>query len=146
MPTTFQPVRIEGDKELLAALQKLSRALSEKVQVKAIRKGAFPIKREMKARAPEKSELLKKSIIIRKASKRVSRDAAVGIGPSKDAPHGHLVEFGTEPRRHKSGKSTGQMPAHPFMRTAFDAKKDEAQERMGKAIWAEIEKAVKKLA
>jgi|GEM_PF-2677787 hypothetical protein len=36
------------------------------------------------------------------------------------APHQHLVEFGTAPRHHKSGKSVGAMPASGFFRASID--------------------------
>ena len=36
------------------------------------------------------------------------------------APHQHLVEFGTGPRRHASGKSVGTMPASGFFRKSID--------------------------
>ncbi len=36
------------------------------------------------------------------------------------APHQHIVEFGTGPRYHKSGKSVGAMPANPFFRKSLE--------------------------
>ena len=43
----------------------------------------------------------------------------VGISHAK-APHAHIVEFGTGPRYHASGKYVGQMPANPFFRRSID--------------------------
>ena len=43
----------------------------------------------------------------------------VGINYRK-APHQHLVEFGSGPRYHASGKYVGQMPAQPFFRQSID--------------------------
>ena len=43
----------------------------------------------------------------------------VGVNYNK-APHAHLVEFGTGPRYHASGKYVGQMPAQPFFRRSID--------------------------
>lgn len=60
------------------------------------------------------------------------------------APHAHLVEFGTDPRFHKStGKSTGTMPAHPFVRPAWDSKSLEALGTIKTVLTAEVMKAAK---
>lgn len=86
-------------------------------------------------------------------SKRPGPDAVrafVGPNYSKGsdgyAPHAHLVEFGTGPRFHKSGKFVGEAPAQPFMRPAFDARRMTFIERWGEAVWEEIDKAQKRLA
>lgn len=42
------------------------------------------------------------------------------ISPAK---YGHLVEFGSRARSWKSGKSTGTMPAHPFMIPAAESER-----------------------
>jgi hypothetical protein len=42
------------------------------------------------------------------------------ISPAK---YGHLVEFGSRARAWKSGKSTGSMPAHPFMIPAAESER-----------------------
>lgn len=35
------------------------------------------------------------------------------------SPHAHLIEYGTGPRYHKSGKHVGRGPAIPFFRQAL---------------------------
>jgi HK97 gp10 family phage protein len=58
------------------------------------------------------------------------------------SPRAHLEEFGTGPRQHKSGKSTGMMPARPFMRPAWDQTKDQVLENLGAELRSEIERTV----
>lgn len=68
------------------------------------------------------------------------------VGPmdseGNGAPHAHLIEFGTAPRFHKDGKFVGAVMADPFMRPAWDAQRPDMLERLGRDIWAEIEKTV----
>lgn len=59
-----------------------------------------------------------------------------------DARHGHLVEFGTEERRHQDGTSTGTMPAEPFLLPAWRLNKARAERRIKKAISDGAKKAV----
>ena len=51
-----------------------------------------------------------------------------------DARHGHLVEFGTEERRHLDGTRTGTMPAEPFLLPAWRLNKARTERRIKKAI------------
>lgn len=64
---------------------------------------------------------------------------SANVGPTE--PHAHLVEFGTGARHHKSGKSTGVMPAQPFVRPAFDNRVDDAVITMKIGLGTEIGKA-----
>lgn len=64
------------------------------------------------------------------------------IGAS--APHAHLVEFGTVERFHESGKSTGSMPAQPFIRPAFDNTKDKMLGTIKSELTDEIERTAKR--
>lgn len=68
------------------------------------------------------------------------------VGPVQEdgshAPHAHLVEFGTGPRHHKSGKFTGIMPPDPFLRPAWDAFSPTLLPELGRLMWEEIEKTV----
>lgn len=66
--------------------------------------------------------------------------ALVTVG-NTDARHGHLVEFGTEPRQHKDGSSTGKMPAQPFLLPAWRLSKTRVERRIARAITAGIKAA-----
>ena len=59
----------------------------------------------------------------------------------------HLLEFGTGPRRQKTtGRSTGEMPAFPFMRPAWESGKRGVLRRFIKYLRVDIEKTAKRLA
>lgn len=82
----------------------------------------------------------------RRNFKKRKGEVAVYAGPSYPAgAHGHLVEFGTRPRYHKSGKFVGIMPAAPFLRPAWDMLSGQVKEVMAKEIWTEMAKAVRRL-
>jgi HK97 gp10 family phage protein len=51
-----------------------------------------------------------------------------GAYAASTAPHGHLVEFGTVERHHKSGKSVGVMPANPFFERAVNRTRSAAKD------------------
>lgn len=57
-------------------------------------------------------------------------------------PLAHLIEFGTAPRQHKSGKSTGMASPLPMLQPAWDMRKADMLDRIGKQMWIEIEKTV----
>jgi HK97 gp10 family phage protein len=58
---------------------------------------------------------------------------AATVLPRK-APHRHLAEYGTQPRRHKSGKSVGSMPARPFMKPAADSERPNYEREVRKLV------------
>ena len=61
-----------------------------------------------------------------------------------NAPHAHLVEFGTVERFHKtSGKSTGVMPMQPFIRPAWDATNMAALGLIKTTLASEVARAAK---
>ncbi len=57
-----------------------------------------------------------------------------------EAPHVALVEFGTGPRAHESGKSTGVMPELAPLRKAFDENEKRIYDEAGEKIFALTEK------
>lgn len=71
---------------------------------------------------------------------------AMYVGPvtqdGSHAPHAHLIEFGTGPRYHRSGKFVGAVSPDPFMRPAWDAHKGDMLEELGRQMWVEIEKTL----
>tara|TARA_R100000654_G_scaffold45505_2_gene71619 strand:+ start:81 stop:563 length:483 start_codon:yes stop_codon:yes gene_type:complete len=91
-------LKIEGTEQLAQRLRKLEEKVGRKEAVKILKKGAPPIKREMKRLAPlGATGNLRKSIVTRRGKKRRSLGETVLVGPKggkKGAPYAHIVELG----------------------------------------------------
>lgn len=117
MKTTL---RIDGGKELAAALAQLSTRLSAKVQRDALKAGAVPMQARAEstvARAPGAPDIAS-HIVVATARSKDPQEAVVAVGPSKAERsdqegrsfdlQGFFLEYGT-----------ANMAAQPFMRQAF---------------------------
>lgn len=150
-------VKLDGVEALERRLKKLESKVARKEAVKILKKGAPPLKREMKRLAPKKSGALRDSIVTRRGKKRRDLGETVLVGPrggkgKKAAPHAHLVELGTRGGTYtaKSGsftvfKSGGGVirtksitrrgsKAVKFIERTFTSKSRDAQERIFKAV------------
>lgn len=132
-------VKVEGAAELQALLKSLGTKLEKKVLKSALRKAARPVLTEIRANAPEKTGLLKKSFTVR-ALKTRRGVVGVKVTTNKRAPHAHLVELGTTMRKHKSGKGTGKVVGKGFMAAAANAKKSDVVAALSSAIKAGVER------
>lgn len=153
-------VRIEGARELEGVLKKLGPRVAKKVVLGALRSGGNIIRREAKRLVPVESGELRDSIIVASERQRKRTTGNVVIGPRKGVNYGHLVEFGTAPHTItvKDAKSLGESGqfgtvvhhpgavAHPFLRPAFDAKGDEALNKVGEMLGRGVEREALKLA
>lgn len=134
-------VKVEGLREISAALEQLPEAVTKQVMKRVLIARAKPIADTAKANCPVESGELKNSI---KVSGRLSRSQArearesaseveVYIGPSP-LPYAHLVEFG----------SIHNAP-QPYMRPAWDGAKGTLLTNLAADLWAEIKKAAERL-
>jgi len=128
-------IRLRGAKQLLEALKTLDDKLAKKVYREAMRAAAKPILETAKANAPVVTGALRKSLKIR-AIKR-TRKGRVGVVISTDKGffkgetfYGSFIEFGTK-----------NMPAHPFIRPAFDSHKVSSIKIIGNEIWSGLRAA-----
>lgn len=85
----------------------------------------------------------------RRAAKGTIPPVFMYVGATVKAPHAHLVEFGTGPRKNggkfKGTDHPGTAP-QPFARPAWDAEKGATIPRIAKELRIEIDKAVKRAA
>ncbi|MDP2129996.1 MAG: HK97-gp10 family putative phage morphogenesis protein [Erythrobacter sp.] len=142
--------RIEGLRELEAALADLPKTTGKNVLGRVLKKAAAATVADAQSNAPRDTGGLSASIIV--GAKLNGRQTSLNrqqlknrsgvemfIGPSyekgKGGRHGHLLEFGTV-----------NMPAQPFMRPAWDANKDAALRTIADDLGSEIEKAAARLA
>lgn len=156
---------IEGGKELERRLAALPKAMSKTVLRNALKTAAKPVLEAVRTRAPydptptkgfEQSKHLRDRLYIstmlvknqKRGRRRPKGEVEVFIG--SDAPHAHLLEFGTTQRFYKTktgkSKSTGSINATPFLRPAWDATKKQAKDILFSEILVQLSKAVARLA
>ena len=86
------------NKELEMRLKGMKEKVARKEVVRILRKGALPIKKEMKKLAPlGRTGNLRKSIVTRRGKKNRRLGETVLVGPKggkKGAPYAHIVELG----------------------------------------------------
>jgi hypothetical protein len=112
-------IRVEGVNKTVDKLWKYSKDFFEAAS-KITKTVARMVVKEGKSRAPIGPKgNLRKSI---KAKYFLKDGPAATVMPrARNAPHRHLVAYGTAPRAQKGGKSTGVMPKNDFMDGADDS-------------------------
>ena len=146
-----------GFGELKALLKLLPANVAKNVLRGAVNAGATVIRQEVVARVPRVSGTLKRAVYqkqIRELSSATNQVFYVGVRKGKkyqavkrgkktvdqDAFYAPWVEFG-----HMAANGV-QVPAHPFMRPAFEAKKEEAMATIQAYLRERIPKEFDKLA
>lgn len=139
-------VKVEGLKELNAALMELPKATARNTLRRVLNKRAQPVADAMRSNVPFKSGDLKKSIRVGtklsrrqgRAHRREHRDdkafAEVFVGAGPD-PAAHLTEYG--------GPTNAPVG---WGRAAWDATQNGVLEGFKDDLWKEIDKAAKRLA
>lgn len=138
---------IKGAEQLAANLNALGAAVRKRALVKVLRAAAEPIQSraiELAPIAPRMPFHLKDAIVIYTVPSTEmfwkwewtltgsdEYQAAVAIGPSRDAFWGVFLEFGTV-----------KMAAKPFMRPAFDYGADRALTLIRAGLWALLEEQI----
>lgn len=138
---------ISGFKEIDALLQSMPRRLAGQGVTAGLRKALQPVAAAARSYAPGSLDTRIRIAPTIKAGQQGQSLEKPGPGKrvmyvGSTAPHAHLVEFGTGPRYHKSGKYVGIMTPDPFLRPAWDAHKDEVLATLSQAIKEEIAKAI----
>lgn len=127
----------EGARELETALKELPKSVASGALNAALKKAAEPMVAKARALAPVDTGALRKSIKAHPVpSKQRAYAASIAIGPDRKHFYGAILEKGTGPRKvKKTGKMVGSIAAHPFLRPAFDAHKEEAQKIFREVLW-----------
>lgn len=158
----FLQMDVIGAAELEAALRELAREAGSRTMhaamQRALMKAGAPVVDDARRRAQvfngtgRMASKIKISTTLSRRQRRLqgfgnrhhgTASVYIGAGPRGPAV---LMEFGTGPRRHKSGKSTGAAPAQPFMRPAWEAHKQQVLRDFSKLLWIEIQRAAKRAA
>lgn len=137
-------MKLEGFDDFEKSLEELSQAAGKGSIRRAMRKSAQPMADHMESLAAERSGEMKEGIgVSTKLSKRQAKlhrkmfrndraavEMFVGAGPD---PQATKEEFG----------SVHNVP-RPFVRPAWDAGKDALLKALGREMWADIEKTIKR--
>ena len=116
-------MKVEGGDKIARRLQMLAEEVAREHMRECALAGAEVIRAEAATLAPRKTGTLAGDIQ-KEVKKQTKSRVDVHIGPGKEGWYGRLVEDG-----HAivvAGKKVGDVPPHPFMRPAFDAKTGEA--------------------
>ncbi|ELY4528835.1 HK97 gp10 family phage protein [Cronobacter sakazakii] len=134
-----------GLDEIARDLETLSRAENNKVLRDATRAGAEVLREEVIQRAPERSGKLKKNVVILTQKSRRRGEISSGVhirGRNMRTGNSDNSMKASDPRNAFYWRfvelGTVNMPAHPFVRPAFDTRQEQAaqvaMERMSRAI------------
>lgn len=134
-----------GLNDLAKDLELLSRAENKKVLRDATRAGAEVIAQEITDRAPEQTGKLKRNIVVLTQRSKNRNEIASGVhirGRNMQTNNSDNKMKANDPRNAFYWRfveiGTSNMPAHPFVRPAFDTRQEEAAnaaiKRMNQAI------------
>ena len=143
-------MKFTGARDIEKALAQLPRGTSKGVARRVLKKELKPVASMANAFWPgadddafKVTSRIQASQISDSAKSR-DRDVVdmfVGAeGGTNGAPHAHLIEFGTGPRYTKNGAYRGSVSPTPMLQPAWDMRKGQLLEGMGKRLWDEIEK------
>jgi HK97 gp10 family phage protein len=145
MPLSIQ---VAGFQEVERTLKEFAPKLRRKALRKALKAGGDVIATEVKLRAPVRTDVatgrsnalppgaLRADITVQVQTSSNEVAGVAKIGPSPKTDHvARWVEFGHRMVTHRPGqRQIGQVPAHPFMRPAFDSSRDEAVAAFGDTL------------
>lgn len=134
--------RIDGYPELIAKLRALKNVAVGETLQDALVASALPIQNEAKQKAPYRSGTLSRGITIERIAAKKTY-AKVAISTSK-VPYARIQEFGgvIVQTTKKGNKRMIRIVAQPYLRPAFDTKKDEARSEFIEALRDLIQAAV----
>lgn len=139
-----------GLSDLSRDLEILSKAESRAVLNRAVRAGAGVVKEEIINTAPEKSGKLKRNIVV------LSGKGAPGTATAGVHIRGRNPANGNSDTTMKTNspnnafywrfleEGTSKMPAHPFVRPAFDSKQDESAQAAFEEMTRAFDEAISK--
>ena len=140
-------VKLEGFKELERELERLSKAAGKGVLRRSLKKAAMPMKDTMHDLAPRgdtASDDLADSISI--GTKLSKRQAGLHRKMFRDdrAAVEMFVGAGPDPASWTQEFGTINHGAQPFARPAWDAEAQPTLDRLGRILWDEFEKSLKR--
>lgn len=145
-------MKVEGFRDLEKALAEIPAGTAKGVARRAMKKELQPIAEMANALWPGSSDDVFRVTSALRASQRGDTVAKKGRhvvnmfvgapGGATGTPQAHLIEFGTGPRHHESGKYVGAVSPTPMLQPAWDTLKFGLLDGLGARIWEEIEKTM----
>lgn len=162
-------MKLEGFRETAQALDDLKPLVAKRIARKALMKLLQPVADMARSLCPVESPnvntpraiQLRDTIGVgtsltkrqRKQNKPLAKlevyvgPGAISKGGRGAARHAHLVEFGTHERtQRRTGRRTGTMPRHPYMRPAWDAQQANVFSNLANLIKDELAAHVQRVA
>ena len=144
-------VQIIGADKVQKVFARLPIELDHKLIGAANYAAAKPLVEKEKLLAPEgpTGNLVDSIGATRVAFKKANQLGEVRVGPRRNGGYkgfaGHLVEFGTRPRRTRKGANRGIMPKKPFAEPAFRATKNQVEALIQPNLSKSTVRLIKKL-
>lgn len=150
---------LRGDRALAATLSELGSTFGGAALDAALRKGLTPIKQDAPSRVQgPAAAIFRRDIKVQKTLRRPRNRPEFKLGFVNDGQRiAHLFEFGTQRHSLRKGASVrrriflGAPPMHPgdpprpFMRPAFEARKDEAAKIIQTDLVTQIQRQARRL-
>lgn len=140
MPEFFE-LDLDGIGQTVARLGGLPNHLQKGAILEAVTKASELFESALISGAPVGPTGNYRRSIVSRVTVRAGGNVVVGLaGPSWPlGPHAHLIEYGTKERRTRTGKSTGKMPAFPYVFQTFRANQDRALSVIHSTILAAVD-------
>lgn len=123
--------RIEGFDEVRELLETVRNRVPEKYE-EVLESVSRKIEVDAKQRIDSKTGKLEGSLRRKKKTSNNVTSYEISAG-GQTAPHAHLVEFGHR-QVSKSGEVVGDVPARPFLRSAFEDNKEDIVNEINRII------------
>lgn len=116
-----------GGREIAKALDQMSKALSSRIKLEALREAGEPMRYAMQQKAPRATGKLQGAMVINNSRGQDAKESAVAIGPARGSFYGSFAEFGTK-----------EIAAQPFIRPSFDETAQETLHDLSDILWREL--------
>lgn len=145
-------LKMEGFKGLEQALAQLPQSTSKGVARRVMKKNLKPVADFANALWPGSSDdvfritsRVARGQIADSHMQRKSSTLNMFVGAPGGAlgtPEAHLIEFGTGPRYHESGKYVGAVSPSPMLQPAWEANRGTMLRALGEDLFEEIQKSL----
>ncbi|GGF82828.1 hypothetical protein SAMN05216376_12077 [Mameliella alba] len=136
---------VKGFREIEKALAKLPASTAKGVAKRAMRAELKPVASMANALWPgADDDVFKVGSKVKCGQPQPKRGRSIvnlHVG-AVNKPEAHLIEWGTGPRKHESGKYVGAVAPHAMLGPAWDANRHGMLEGLGARLWDEIAKTM----